>query len=52
MPSPSFQEAVEVKSSGALGWFEDDGSAWAVQGVGLDVATLVAIAESLTDYQG
>ena len=47
-----FQKASDAKSSAGLGWFEDDGSSWSVLGVGLDLATLVAIAESLTDYQG
>jgi len=37
-------------SRSSLNWFEEDGSAWAVQARGLDLATIVAIAESLADY--
>ena len=37
-----------IRSS--LNWFEEDDSFWAVQARGLDLATLVAIAESLRDY--
>ena len=40
--------SLAIRSS--LNWFEDDGSFWAVQAHGLDLATLVAIAESLRDY--
>jgi hypothetical protein len=46
-----FQKAFDAKSRASLNWFEGDGSFWAAQGVGLDLATMVAIAESLTDYQ-
>jgi len=46
-----FQRASDPKSRASLNWFEDDGSAWAVQARGLDLATLTAVAESLTDYE-
>ena len=47
-----FQQPLDPKSRAGLNWFEGDGSFWTVQGVGLDLETLTAIAESLTDYQG
>jgi len=45
-----FQPASSPDSRASLNWFEDDGSFWAVQARWLDLATIVAIAESLTDY--
>lgn len=44
---------LEARSPGdrsSLNWFENDGRSWAVQGRHMDLATLVAVAESLTDY--
>ena len=45
-----FQPALGPDSRASLNWFEDDGSFWAVQARWLDLATIVAIAESLADY--
>jgi hypothetical protein len=45
-----YLEARNPRDHSSLNWFEEEGRFWAAQGRHMDLATLAAAAESLTDY--